>query len=232
MIRLALPADPRPRVDVGLPFRRFNGGWLALDFVNTVPGWIPRPADRHGWRDLPSGERLIEYADLVRWSRLQELVGDRDARLLEREAGQYPRRASSVIRRARLLRGSLYRLFRAGALDRSPPAEDVDRLNAELSRLRRGEVVAPGEAGLEEVWLGEEAELDALLWPPLRSAVSLLTAPELPARLGQCGGASCGWLFIDTGPGRPRVWCDSRDCGNVAKARAYRQRHRVEHESG
>lgn len=232
MIRLTAPPDPRPRVDIGPPFRRFNGGWLALDFVNTVPGWIPHPGDRQGWRDLPSGERLVEYADLLRWSRLQELVSERDARSLDREAERYPRRAATVIRRARMLRGSLYRLFRAGVLERSAPAEDLDRLNAELSRLRRGEVVAPGETGLEEVWLGEEAELDALLWPPLRSAVSLLTAPELAARLGQCGGPGCGWLFVDTGPGRPRRWCDSRDCGNVAKARAYRQRQRLEHDNG
>jgi predicted RNA-binding Zn ribbon-like protein len=225
-LRLELPADPRPRVDIGPPFRRFNGGWLALDFVNTVPGWIPHPQDRDGWQDLPNGERLLEYADLVQWSRLQDVVSDRVATSLERASRKRPKRARSVIRRARALRAVLYRLFRASALGWSPRADDLELLNAELARLRRREVVAPGESGLEVVWLGEEADLEGLLWPPLRSAVSLLTTPQLSDRLGQCGGPGCGWMFVDTGPGRPRRWCDSRDCGNVVKARAFRERQR------
>ena len=178
-------ADPRPRVDIGPPFRRFNGGWLALDFVNTVPGWIPHPQDRDGWQDLPNGERLLEYADLIEWSRLQDVVSDRVATSLERASRKRPKRAGSVMRRARTMRAMLYRLFRASALGWSPRAEDVELLNAELARLRRREVVAPGESGLEVVWLGEEAELEGLLWPPLRSAVSLLTTPDLADRLGQ-----------------------------------------------
>jgi predicted RNA-binding Zn ribbon-like protein len=227
-LRLELPADPRPRLDIGPPFRRFNGGWLALDFVNTVPGWIPHPRDREGWQDLPNGERLLAYADLVQWSRLQDVVSDRVAASLGRASRKRPKRAGAVMRRARTLRAVLYRLFRASALGWSPRAEDLELLNAELARLRRREVVAPGEWGLEVVWLGEEADLEGLLWPPLRSAVSLLTTPELTDRLGQCGGPGCNWMFVDTGPGRPRRWCDSRDCGNVVKARAFRERQREE----
>src|SRR5690606_497562 len=110
--------------------------------------------------------------------------------------------------------------------------EDAELLNAELARLRRREVVASGESGLEGVWLGEGADLEGLLWPPLRSAVSLLTPAEVAGRLGRCGGPGCGWICVDTGPGRPRRWCDSRDCGNVVKVRAFRERQREETGTG
>ncbi|HEX6063495.1 MAG TPA: hypothetical protein VFZ04_04695, partial [Longimicrobiales bacterium] len=87
-VRLTLPADPRPRVDVGLPFRRMNASWLALDFVNTVPGWLPSAERRAGrdWADRTAGERFIVYEDLILWSRLAGVLRDGSARHLRRAA--------------------------------------------------------------------------------------------------------------------------------------------------
>jgi predicted RNA-binding Zn ribbon-like protein len=43
----------------------------------------------------------------------------------------------------------------------------------------------------------------------------------------QCGGESCGWLFLDTSRNRSRQWCDMRDCGNLAKVRRFRERQKT-----
>lgn len=224
-VRLTLPADPRPRVDVGLPFRRMNASWLALDFVNTVPGWLPSAERRAGrdWADRTAGERLIVYDDLILWSRLAGVLRDGSTRHLRRAAARDPGAAAAVVRRAHALRVALYRLFRAISRGWSPLAEDLDTFNRELRRLRDGEVLVHSPAGFQLEWAGAH-ELQALLWPPLRSALALLLQPDLAARIGQCGGDGCNWLFVDVGRGRTRQWCDIRDCGNLAKVRAYRSR--------
>jgi hypothetical protein len=37
---------------------------------------------------------------------------------------------------------------------------------------------------------------------------------------------SCGWAFYDRSRNRSRTWCTMASCGNRAKARSYRARHR------
>lgn len=225
-VRLSLPVDPRPRIDVGPPFRRLNSGWLALDFVNTVPGWLPNPERRAGrdWGDQIADERLLTYDDLLLWSQLAGVLDEHTARTLRRAAETHAAAAQMVVRRAHSLRAALFRLFRAAAGGWAPLAEDLDTLNGEQKRLRGGETLVHSPGAFQLQWRGSAGELHAVLWPPLRSALALLTQPMMTARLGQCGGAGCGWLFLDVGRGRARQWCDIRDCGNLAKVRAFRSR--------
>ena len=42
-------------------------------------------------------------------------------------------------------------------------------------------------------------------------------------RLRECG--RCTWLFLDTGRGHGRKWCDMRKCGNRAKSESFRSKH-------
>jgi predicted RNA-binding Zn ribbon-like protein len=44
-------------------------------------------------------------------------------------------------------------------------------------------------------------------------------------RLKACPLEGCLWAFYDRSKNRSRRWCSMDVCGNVAKARAYRQRH-------
>ncbi len=74
------------------------------------------------------------------------------------------------------------------------------------------------------VWTWRPADrrdLDRLLWPVAWSAGELLASPDL-ARVRQCGGAGCAWLFLDTSRNQSRRWCDMSVCGNRAKARRFR----------
>lgn len=47
-------------------------------------------------------------------------------------------------------------------------------------------------------------------------------------RLKACRADTCRWAFVDTARNRSRQWCSMKVCGNREKARAFRQRHRVD----
>jgi predicted RNA-binding Zn ribbon-like protein len=59
-----------------------------------------------------------------------------------------------------------------------------------------------------------------------RAAALLLTDPGRLSRLRQCGGATCGWLFLDETRNHSRRWCTIKDCGNLAKVRRHRAKQR------
>jgi predicted RNA-binding Zn ribbon-like protein len=44
-------------------------------------------------------------------------------------------------------------------------------------------------------------------------------------RLKACPADDCRWAFYDRSRNRSGTWCDMSECGNRAKARAYRERH-------
>jgi predicted RNA-binding Zn ribbon-like protein len=47
-------------------------------------------------------------------------------------------------------------------------------------------------------------------------------------RLKACPRDSCRWAFYDTSKNRSGRWCRMEDCGNIEKARAFRERRRRE----
>src|SRR3954453_22837936 len=49
-------------------------------------------------------------------------------------------------------------------------------------------------------------------------------------RLKGCPDETCAWIFYDWSKNRSATWCSMEVCGNRAKARAYRERRRAEHE--
>jgi predicted RNA-binding Zn ribbon-like protein len=55
-------------------------------------------------------------------------------------------------------------------------------------------------------------------------AVALLADPERLARVRQCPGRNCGWVFLDVS-GR-RHWCSMATCGSRAKMRRMYARRR------
>ncbi|MFG2001472.1 CGNR zinc finger domain-containing protein [Spirillospora sp. NPDC048911] len=68
--------------------------------------------------------------------------------------------------------------------------------------------------------------LDAALATLARGAVELLGGPD--ARdVRECEAGQCTRLYLDTSRRRTRRWCDMRECGNRAKAAAFRARHRT-----
>ncbi|MDD4903422.1 MAG: ABATE domain-containing protein [Candidatus Bipolaricaulis sp.] len=192
------------------------GGATCLDFANTS-GWRPDPGDE---------EYLRDYEDLLAWSEHAGALADREARALRRAAKASPERAKLAHRHAIALREAVYRVFSTAAAGRSADAADIDLLNRMVDEAGRHLRLAPTGVGFAWEWHGTEGALDLPLWRLARSAADLLITPEL-ARVRECSGLHCDWLFLDASKNRSRRWCDMANCGNRAKARRNYARRRA-----
>lgn len=178
---------------------RMLGGALCLDFINTVGG---REETKDGY--VVARERLEEPGHLREWATAAGLkTSDRPD--------------AATLRRALRFREALYRIFKTAVDRRRPDAGDLAALNRELVAER----LAFKNGGFALTF----DEDDSILAAVARDAVRLLTSDQL-SRVRQCGGESCGWLFLDTSRNRSRQWCDMRDCGNLAKVRRFRERQK------
>lgn len=202
-----------PRADHDV---EFVGGSLALDFANTLGGM----------HTAPSHEHLVEYRDLVDFSRLAGSLSPAHARGLVEEAARQPVRAAAVLRRAQALREAIWRVFDAFAKDkRATPADLATIHKEELSALRHAQF-QESASDVDYVW-SDELVLGRPLWAIARSAADLRRSKEDLARVRECGSATCEWLFIDKSRNHTRRWCAMNDCGNAAKVRRFRQRQRA-----
>lgn len=97
-------------------------------------------------------------------------------------------------------------------------------LNASLLKTMPHLELVASSAGYRWSWRDDNA-LESVLRPIIGSAAELLTSPELNS-VKLRAADDCGWLFIEASRNRSRRWCAMSDCGNRAKARRYRHRHR------
>jgi len=195
---------------------QFISGSVCLDLCNTVGG-------KRGAR---TRENLNSFVDFAAWCEQAELVEKSEAEVLVRVAARRPAEAASVLTRARSLREAIYRIFSAVANNKTPETADLAQLNSELAgalgRLR----VASKRDGFDWRWAKKGGALDEALGPIARSAAELLTSSQRLNQVRQCRGDNCGWLFVDGSKNHSRRWCDMRDCGNRAKVRRHRLKHR------
>lgn len=200
------------------------GGRLCLDFINTVDG---RKGDSSRSRSVDSAlsDKLVEYSDLVAWSRHAGIVTATEADRLTQASKRHARAAKDVFDRAIALREALYRICKSTMMGRRAETADLEILNDELLRARSRERLTHEAKGFRWELVDREAALDQMLWSIAQSAAELLTTGDL-SRLRECGAEECGWLFEDTSRNRSRQWCDMQNCGNRAKVRRYRKRVR------
>lgn len=194
------------------------GGDLSLDFTNTVGGK----------RGVIEREHLKTYADFLSWSQQAGIVQEAQAKALANRAVEQPAEACSVLERAVGLREAIYRIFAAVVEERTPAEADLARLNSELAGALGRLGVRRKADGFAWRWGEEEPRLEHPLGPVARAAAELLTKPEALAHVHRCEGDTCGWLFIDSSKNHSRRWCDMRDCGNRAKVRRHRLKHKHE----
>ena len=67
-------------------------------------------------------------------------------------------------------------------------------------------------------WRDANERLDSVLWPVLRAAGDLLASDE-SARIRECGGDDCGWMYVDRSRNGLRRWCQMEVCGTKEKSR-------------
>ena len=188
-----------------------SGGRLCLDFANTI-GWRGR--------DEPN-EHLGSYGDFIAWAEQAGVLSPREARALLWRAAARPADAVRTLAGAIELREALYRVFAAIAAGGSPHASDLARVNAAVpAAFERSRLVASKD-GFTLAASVKDDDLAAPLTPVVRSAVDLLTSPDVE-RVRTCAAAACAWLFLDTTKNRARRWCDMKTCGNREKVRRFR----------
>lgn len=190
-----------------------KAGALCLSFANAFD---INDNDKHE-------EMLKEYAVLVEWAQILEVIDILIAQSLLHEANQRPDEAFAVLQSAWGLRQVIYSIFVSIAHHKPPAPDDLDVLNTALSGTLTHHRIVSYEDGFIWGW-DDAAALDQMIWPVIRDAADLLTGDSLD-RVGQCADISgCGWLFLDTSRNRSRRWCSMETCGNRAKAmRHYRR---------
>jgi predicted RNA-binding Zn ribbon-like protein len=189
---------------------------LGLDFVNTV-----------SWRGRQKSEELLNtYRDLVKWCRQANILIEREAKALSRQAGKHPSEAAKTLKHAIELREVIYSIFYSSAEDHAPQKKDLLTFNKYLSRVMMHSQISKTEDGFSWETEGDKKRLDWILNPIVRSAADLLVSDEIN-RVKDCGDKTCGWLFVDSSRNQSRRWCDMKDCGNRAKAKRFYERKKI-----
>lgn len=197
------------------------GGNLCFDFINTVGE--RKVSDQSGRRDY-----FESYGDLVEWARQMGVLTEGQARGLLNYATQQPEQVEEVLGRARELRETIYQLFLAVVESKDADEARLEKLNIELLVALRHRALAYIDGDYAWAWRGDEAAPDRMLWSVALSAAELLTKDnERLARVRECAGDTCGWLFVDMSRNHSRQWCDMRDCGNRVKAQRHYRRKKA-----
>ena len=191
----------------------FIGGRLCLDFANA--GGAVR-----------SAEPEERYGALLRWSEQAGDLSRLEATALSHAAERMPDAAVAIADRAVQLAEAIQEIFSALAHGASPARKDLFALNAELAAALGHLRVFASAGRFDWVWSPPDEDLARVLWPVARSAADLLVG-DGAVRLRTCDNETCNWLFIDSSRNGRRRWCDMKECGNRAKARRYRERHRA-----
>ena len=160
--------------------------------------------------DLEDGTDELDSPD-----RLRAWLAER--RLLGRGARVTP----AGVERVQRLREALRKLLLANNGETLDPGAVRD-VNALSERAPLALRFAPdGSAALEAVPGDVDGAVARLLGVVARSM-----AEGTWGRLKACPWGTCQWAFYDNSKNASRTWCDMAVCGNRAKARAYRERHR------
>jgi predicted RNA-binding Zn ribbon-like protein len=183
----------------------------ALDLVNTV-----------SVINTGEGDRLVRPTDLIAWAVHSGILDTAEATMAWVE--RHPRDAAREFAAAVAMRAALWRVLRDQIEDRNTSAEDLDTIAKALRTSHASLETVEGH--VMWVWTGPSS-LERITWSAASDGVALLQSDAVD-RLHQCGGPTCTWMFVDTSRSGRRKWCSMRDCGNRAKVRAYRQRHRDE----
>ena len=97
----------------------------------------------------------------------------------------------------------------------------VERLHRAASRAGMHLCFETGAPRLEPDATGVDGAMARLM-----AAVSEATTDGTWERLKACPEETCRWAFYDRSKNRSAKWCSMQTCGNMAKARTYRARHR------
>jgi predicted RNA-binding Zn ribbon-like protein len=173
----------------------FVSGHVGLNLAGTVGHWYrPSQFDR-----LTSPQRV---SDWVREAGLLDTAPVVDADGLETTL---------------TLRAAIYRLAMAHVNGEPADPADLDTVNAASTH---PPVTVQLTASGRITRTGNLSQVTASI---AQQTIELLGGPDAD-RMKVCGDTDCTRVYLDTSRRGDRRWCDMRECGNRAKASAYRRR--------
>ena len=188
---------------------------LALDFANTKSG--------HGF---PSHQNhLREAGDVVDWLRHAKVLSAEEADLLKKRVSEDQDLAADLLPRAIELRAAIQAIGAALGRGLNPPEAALMSLSALHARCVAAAELAANALACRWRWSAKASPVEAALGPIALAAVRLFTEGDF-ARIRECGGHACGWLFYDRSKNNRRRWCEMEVCGNRAKQRRLAARRR------
>jgi predicted RNA-binding Zn ribbon-like protein len=127
----------------------------------------------------------------------------------------------SDLERLSSVREALRGLLLANNAGEAPPRAAVGELNRQSSEGAIGLRFDSDSSQLVTTCEGVDSTIARLL-----SIVHESMGSGTWERLKACPADDCLWAFYDRSRNHSRTWCEMEDCGNRAKARAYRERRR------
>lgn len=191
-----------------------RGGLPCLDLANT-----------EAYRGTGHEADLLQTYDmLVAWSMAAGALQPSEAGPLLHVASGAPQAAAAILAQVRELRAAIHVVMQSVAHRTEPPVATLATLNAFLAECQAHRQIVRSNGGYEARFRPEN-DMALPIWRLTDSAARLLLSSEREC-VRECPGHECGWLFLDTTRNHSRRWCDSADCGNKARVRAYAQRKR------
>jgi predicted RNA-binding Zn ribbon-like protein len=184
--------------------------------------------------DLINSEELTDGIPEEHLSTVDDAVAYFTARGLAHEPtlrAQVEREgAEAWLERIHRTRAALREVWDAEVEQRFPDQDALDTVNAVLREAPRIELIRSETCcGVAHRHSGDDPTGEALarVTQPLVEAIASHTTD----RFRICANHGCRWAFEDTSRGGRRRWCDMTTCGNRAKIRRYRSRHRSDDEA-
>ena len=182
----------------------------CLDFINS-----------EHYTDGIAEEAIPTVDDAVAYFTLRGLAHEE---ALRAQANPEP---DAWLARLYAARAALREVWDAEVEHRTPSQGALDALNQILREAPRIELVAGGDiCGVGHRHTDDDPTGEALA-RVIQPFVDAIAANETD-RFRICGDDGCREAFEDTSRGGRRRWCDMSSCGNRAKVRRFRSRHRAD----
>lgn len=182
-----------------------------LDFVNS-----------ESYSDGEPEEHLPTVDDAVAYFAQRGLAHEDALRAQALREGE-----AAWLARMHANRAALREVWDAQVEHRLPDHGALDTVNAILREAPRIELI-PGDdcCGIGHRHTADDPTGEALarVVQPLVDAI----AGGDTGRFRICANDGCRWVFEDTSRAGRRRWCDMSSCGNRAKVRRYRSRHKAD----
>jgi predicted RNA-binding Zn ribbon-like protein len=188
---------------------------LCCNFVNTV----------YAWRGENLHEYLKTYGEVIDWCKKLSVFGEPFLQALAAEAAQHPQKTAKALLKLQDVRALLYQLISAIAAGEEEKYNLLfQNVNPLLSEALSYIQLVYKEEAFRLSFEKKEIDLQAPLWPVLKSLYDLLTTADLK-RIKEC--PTCGWVFLDETKNGGRRWCSPVECGTKDKMQRYNQRKKI-----